>query len=115
MLLSLLSSLKDLHWKQALSNAIDNVLSHYRKVNIPTFTGQNNLERDIKTYYDKNNKLNKNNKENTNAQNAVIISFQSDFEKKMKLYAKSVLKDMAASKKEKHAAKLMQLTMTLNL
>ena len=88
MLLSLLANLKDLHWKQALSNAIDNVLSHYRKVNIPTFTGRNNLERDIKTYYDNNIKLNKTNKENTNAQNAVIISFRSDLEKKMKLYAK---------------------------
>ena len=56
-LLCLLANLKDLHWKQALSTVIDNVLSHYRKANIPMFIGRNNVGRVIKTYYDKYTKL----------------------------------------------------------
>ena len=85
-LLCLLANFKDLHCKQALSNVIDNVLSHCRKANIPTFTDRTNVGRVIKTYYDKIIKLNKINKENRNAQYAVIISFQTDLEKTMRLY-----------------------------
>ena len=66
---------KDLPCQQALLNVINNVLSHYRKANIPTFADRNNVGRVIKTYYDKYIKLNDITKENRNAQNAVIISF----------------------------------------
>ena len=76
-------------------------LSHYRKANIPAFTDQHNVGRVIRTYYDEYIKPNKINKENNNAQNAVIISFQSDLEKMMRLYPNSLLKDMVASKKVK--------------
>ena len=83
----------------------DNVLSHYHKSNIPTFTDQNNVGRVIKTYHDKCIKLNKINKENRNAQNEVIISFQSDLEKTLRLYPNRLLKDMAASKQGKTSRK----------
>ena len=50
--------LKDLHWKQALSNVIDNVLSQYHQSNISTLTDRNNVGRVIKTYHDKYSILN---------------------------------------------------------
>ena len=100
-LLCLLANLKEHHWNNALSNVIDNVLLHYRKANIPTFTGRNNIGRVIKTYYEKYIKLIKVNKDTRNIQNPAIATFQSDLEKTMRLYRNSVLKDMAATKKGK--------------
>ena len=52
-LLCLLSNLKDLHWAQALSATIENVLLHYQKANIPTLEGRNNIGRVIKDCYEK--------------------------------------------------------------
>ena len=100
-LLCLLANLKEHHWNEALSNATNNVLFHFRKANIPTFIGRNNIGKVIKTYYEKYIKLHKLKKEARNIQNLVIATFQSDLEKTMRLYRNSVLKDMTATKKGK--------------
>ena len=100
-LLCLLANLKEHHWNEALSNAINNVLLHYRKANIPTFIGQNNIGRVIKTFCEIYITLHKIKQEARNIPNAVIATFQSDLEKTMRLYRNSVLKDMTATKKGK--------------
>ena len=47
-LLCLLSNPKNLHWDQALSATIENVLLHFQKANIPTLDGRNNIGKVIK-------------------------------------------------------------------
>ncbi|KAL7631840.1 UNVERIFIED_CONTAM: hypothetical protein RMT77_017864 [Armadillidium vulgare] len=48
----LLANLKDLTFNDALSLTIDNVLKHYKKANIPTLSGRNNIGKIIKEAQD---------------------------------------------------------------
>ena len=99
-LLCLLSNLKDLHWDQALSATIENVLLHYQKANIPTLEDRNNIGRVIKDYYEKEFiSLMKLKDYRRREDEPRIIKFKSELNLTMKFYKNTVLKDMAAKKK----------------
>ena len=94
-LLCLLSSLKDLHWGQTLSAAID-----YQKANIPALVGRNNVGKVIKDYYEKEFiTLMKLKDYRRREDEPRIMKFKSKLNLTMKFYKNTVLKDMASKKK----------------
>ena len=99
-LLCLLSNLKDLHWDQALSATIENVLLHYQKANIPTLEGRNNIGRVIKDYYEKEFISLMELKDYRRREDEPrIIKLKSELNLTMKFYKNTVLTDIVAKKK----------------
>ena len=100
-IICLLANMIDQPWDEALSVTIDNVLLHYDKAGVPTVSGRKNVGAIIKKLHDEYMGLMKYNESRRNLENPGIKKFVSTLDDNMKFYKKSVLEDMAASKRYK--------------